>query len=157
MAYFARSDAVRAERSRREVMRRVTTTRPKRAHVKTLSFVKSGQITLATFFIPGKVTTDPVEHDHPEHKQVVAIDGWLSVGEVTISWQHNLGYFYEDHVISGGSNPIVFDGREGRPDPFLIERDEVFHGEFLRPEVQEEPAIESYEIGLYVTIETVPI
>lgn len=138
-------------------MRRVTTTRPKRAHVKTLSFVKGGQITLATFFVPAKVTIDPVEHDHPEHKQVVAIDGWLSSGEVTISWQHNTGYFYEDHVIAGGTNLIVFDGLGGRPDPFLIESDDIYHGEFLRPEVQEEPALASFEIGLYVTIETVPV
>jgi hypothetical protein len=157
VAYFARSDAVRAERARREAMRRVTTTRPRRAHHKTIGFVDRGQITLATFFVPQKVTIDPAERDHPEHKAIVAIDGWLSTGVVTVSWQHNTGYFYEGHVISGGSNPIVFDGLEGRPTPWLIENGETFHGEFLRPEVQEEPESDAFSIGLYITIDNIPV
>lgn len=156
MAYIAQRDPVRAERARREAMRRIQSRRPLNAHVKTLSFVRGGQITLATFFVPAKVTMDPGGHNLPEWKAIVAVDGWLSIGEVTVSWQHNTGYFYEDHVISGGSNPVVFDGVAGRPHPYIIEVDDIFHGEFLRPEVQEEPEVDSFEIGLYITLDTIP-
>lgn len=153
MAYFARNDAIRAERARREVMRRLTTNRPRRAHVPSPTWTMEGQITMERYFPPALVTIDPVSDDaYPEHKQVVAVDGWLSVaGPVTISWRHNTGYFYENHEIEGGSNRVVL------PEPFLIENGELYGGEFLQPEIIAVPAFACFHLSCIAIIETVPI
>lgn len=158
MAYLPRNDAVRAERARREVMRRVTSARPRRAHVKTLTFREPGEITLATFFEPAEIAINPRGDDNrQEYKRIVAVNGWGSSGEVLISWQYNTGYFFENHMVSGNvGNRVVFDGLGGRPEPFIIEESELYGGEWIRPEVQEEPVFPASNFSFSFTVETIP-
>lgn len=154
MADYARKgDQARWMSSQSRQTRRLRTARPRRGHVAGPTFIAQGQITMDTFFPPKLVTIDPVsEGDYPEHKQIVAVDGWLSVGgPVMVSWSYNEGYFYEEHEISGGSNRIVL------PEPFLIENGDTFGGEWIRPVIAEEPAFDCFHIALTPIIETVPV
>ena len=155
--HYRRGDQARSSRTQAERMRRVLTGRPRDTNVPSLGWHVYGAVTLEWVFIPQPVALDAGENGEPEHKQVVAIDGWLSTSTVTLNWQHNTGYFYEGHTISGGSgNRIVFDGQSGRPDPFIIENGD-YGGEWLRPEVAEEPESPAFYLCAAVFIETVPV
>lgn len=156
--YYRQGDQARSARSQAESIRRLRTRRPRDTNVPSLGWHLYGQVTLDWVFIPQPVALDAGLNGAPEHKQIVAIDGWLSASEVTLDWEHNSGYFYEGHVISGGSgNRIVFDGQSGRPDPFIIENGDVYGGEWLRPVVAEEPAFPAFLLCAAVFIETVPV
>lgn len=161
MAPYARRDAARAAREREAKLHRVRIARPKRGGVPALGFAMYGQITLATTFVKQVLAIDPLGESYlPEHKQIVGVDGWLSVGEVTVSWTWNDGIFYPDHVITAGeegaSNRIMFDGRSGRPTPFIVEIEALLQGEWIRPEVSEEPGSMSFDINCVPLIESVP-
>ncbi len=151
--YARRGDQAQWMRNQAEQMRRMRTARQRRAHVKTLTFREPGEITFVTFFEPCEIAINPAgSRDYPEHKQIVAINGWGNTGEVTVNWQHNTGYFYEGHVVSGGTgNRIIL------PEPFLIEEDPDFGGEWIRPEIAEEPAFTAANFSFSFTVETVPI
>lgn len=153
-----RGDIARLARSHAEQLRHLRVQRPKRNHIKTLSFEMEGQITLARFRGPALVTQDPFDvGEAPEFKQIIAVDGFLETGEILISWQHNGGYFCENHAVSGPRNRVLFDGLSGRPEPFIIETEAVDLGEHIRWELTEEPAFPAYNFVGYVIFQTVPV
>ena len=78
--------------------------------------------------------------DYPEYKQIVAVDGRTAAGEVTVSWQHNTGYFHTGHTIVSGNSRVVL------PTPFIIENDVTLIGQFIRPEIEEEPAVPTSDL-----------
>jgi hypothetical protein len=155
-----RGDSARLARSFSEQLRHLRTARPKRAHVKTLSFIMEGGITLDRVFPPALVTIDPASSDYPEYKRIVAIDGWLSTGgPVIIDWFSNDGTFYSGHEITTtpGTNRVLFDGLSGRPEPVLIENGDTLGGEFLQPIISDEPVDTAIHLSCMVIIETVPV
>lgn len=160
MADYARpGDVARGHRSLQEQMRRIKTRRPLRGHVPSPTWQMYGGVTLGTVFLPALITIDPVsEGDYPEHKQIVAVDGYSTGGgDVEISWQDNTGYFYEGHIILGGSgsNRVVL------PEPYIIENwpgtGFDYGGQWIRPSVQAEPAFPVSEIALVAIVEVVPV
>lgn len=156
MTLYARDDdGARNQWRLQRNLNRQRTRRPLRGHVPSPTWVIEGAITLSRFIPPAHITIDPVSHgDLPEHKQIVAVDGWShSGGDVLISWQHNTGYFLENHLIVGGegSNRVVL------PDPYIIEYEGGFGGEWIRPEIQEEPEVPSLHLSLVVIVEAVPV
>ncbi len=161
--YARRGDQAQWMANQARQTARMRTARPRRGAMPALSWAMEGPITLDRFFLPTMNTIDPLgDGVYPEHKQIVAVDGWLhSGGNVLISWQANDSYFYEEHLIvvgeSGQGNRIWFDGQDGRPTPFIIENGDVFSGEFPRPEIQEEPAFPALHLACFALYETVPI
>lgn len=157
-----RGDDARLQRSQLEQMRRVWTGRPRDTNVPSLGWHCYGQVTLAWTFLPQPVGLDAGENDEPEHKQVVAIDGYLETEgvDVILDWAHNGGTFYNGHtIVAGGqgtTNRKVFDGLSGRPDPFIIENGDL-GGEWIRPVVAEEPDVPAFLLCAVVFIETVPV
>lgn len=158
MADYARpGDHARNARSMAEQMRRQRTGRPRRGHVPSPTWVMEGQITMDRFFPPALITLDPVsEGDYPEYKRIVAVDGWLSIGSCTINWRANDNYFYEGHAIEGGTKRVVLDGQGGRPEPYIIENGD-FGGEFIAPEIAEEPPFDAFHLSCIIIVEVVPI
>lgn len=139
MAYFARSDAVRAERARRESMRRVRTTRPRRGGIATVAFRLEGAINADRRFGRYLFLIDPRnEAVRPEFKVILGFDGMLDAGELTVAWIHSAlgaitwiegGAVVSDHVITpGGNNRVWLDT------PVILE-----NGEWLRPEISVGP------------------
>ncbi len=158
MADYARRDALRDQRRRAESNRRLRTRRPVRGHVPSPTWAMEGQVTYERFFLPILVTLDPREEgDYPEYKRIVGVDGWVSNSAVAVSWAHNDGYLYENHAISVvGPNRVMFDGLSGRPEPFVIAYGEI-GGEFIRPEILEEPAEPTFHLSCIAILETVPV
>ncbi len=151
MRYPLKGDAARLIHNHAVQLNSLRVQRPRNSHVMTINFEKEGPITFDRFFSPALVTVDPrTTGQVPEHKQVIAVAGWLNSGEVVMSYQHNTGYFFENHVISGGFN------YEELEEPFVVQNG-FFKGEYVRPELQEEPDIPSYNLVCMVIIECSPI
>lgn len=149
--YPLKGDAARLIHSHAVQLNTVRVQRPRNAHVKTLNFEKEGPITLDRFFAPALVTIDPLINGQVvEYKRIIAVAGWLGSGSVTISYLHNSGYFFEGHVITGGFNYQELE------EPFVIGNGAV-KGEYLAPELQEEPDLPAFNLTCMVIIETSPI
>ncbi len=136
-------------------MRRGRTRRPRDAGVFTFTDKLQGEITIGSVFIPTKIAIDPADDTVPEWKAVVALDAWLATGAVVLNWNHNSGNFFEGHEVAGGSNPVVLDGQDGRPPPFLIENGDTFVGEWIRAEIVE--AVGATFLGVAWSVHTVPV
>lgn len=157
MAGYARRSAIRSARAQQESIRRLRTRRPRNWHVASPGWSEQN-ITLATVFTPHLVTVDPMgQGDYPQHKQIVAVDGWHNGGgDVHLAWEYNTGYFLDEHILLGGSGS----NRVYLEEPFIIHPPNfgVFGGQFIRPEVIEEPEFPvPGPIGVYFIVETVAI
>lgn len=157
-----RGDLARMQRNQLERMRLVWTSRPKDTNVPSLGWHCYGQVTLAWEFLPQPIGLDAGENDEPEHKQIVAIDGYLKTEgvDVVVDWAHNTGTFYNGHVITAGeqgaANRTVFDGLSGRPEPFIIQNGDR-GGEWAKPVIAEEPELPAFLLACVVFVETVPV
>lgn len=148
--YAQKGDAARLIHNHSLQLNGLRIQRPRNSHVKTLNFEKEGPITFERFFSPALVTIDPLDSGQVvEHKRIIAVAGWLNEGEVIISYQHNSGYFFENHVITGGFNYQELE------EPFIIGNG-LYKGEYLRPEIQEEP-VGAANLMCMIVIETSPI
>lgn len=149
MADYARPGGqARWMRSQGEQIRRLRTRRPLRGHVPAPTWALLGEIPEATMpplFIP----VDPFsEGDYPEYKRIVAVDGRLESGSVTINWFWDGDWFYEGHVITpGGDNRIEL------PTPYII--DGTDGGEWIGPDVVDSTS--GVTLSATIIVETVPI
>lgn len=156
MAGYARRSAVRQARQQQEAQRRLRTRRPRNWHIASPGWIVY-DIDLSYVFIPHLVTVDPMgQGEYPQHKQIVAVDGYSTGGgDLNLAWQHNTGYFVDEHIIVGGSgsNRLYLD------EPFVIHPPDfgVYGGQFIRPEVQSEPTVAIPAVGVYFIVETVAI
>ncbi len=149
--YPVKGDAARLIHSHAVQLNGIRVQRPRNSHVKTLNFEKEGPITMDRFFSPALVTIDPKDSGQVvEYKRIIAVAGWLNVGEIDISWETNGSYFFENHHISGGLNYQELD------DPFVISNESTM-GQFIRPELLEEPPFPAFNFTGMVIIETSPI
>lgn len=153
MRYPLKGDAARLIHNHAVQLNSLRVQRPRNSHVMTLNWEKEGAITLDRVFGPAKVSIDPrVTGKVPEHKEVVAVDGWIQGGgDCVVSFIGHEGYFYEDFVISAGTSNY----QELDP-PFVIQNG-IWKGEFIQPELQSEPEFPAFMLVVMVTIETSPI
>lgn len=164
--YAQRRDSAGAIVNHARQLNHIRTSRPLRGSTPTPCFQWYGAVNLELAFLPVKVRIDPVgDGDLPEHKAIVAVDAFQFHDVDTVwNWQSSgtpgipaAGYFFEGHVISGGDgNRVVFDGQGGRPEPFIIENGD-YEGQWIRPEIQEEPPFTVIGITLAFEVRSIPV
>ncbi len=148
--YARRGEFARATRRQAEQIRRLKTQRPRRGHVKTLTWIMEGEATEDRFFPPALITIDPVsDGDYPEYKQVVAVHGIVEGGSVTVTWRGNEGIFHTGHVITAGGSAVTL------AEPYIIDNSFSF-GDWVFPIIT---AVDDSPTGLScaLIVETVPI
>lgn len=151
MADYPRRDAIRAQRDRHEQLRRLRTDRPMHGGAPVLSYFMEGQITFDRRFGPALITRDPLEQGYlAEHKEIIAVDGYLETGVCTVYWRHETDIFVAEHNISGGSNRIIL------PEPYIIENT-TFGGSYPQPVILADPAVASYNLTCYLICQRVPL